>query len=154
MTVSFRAFAPEDAAQLQLQPSQWMQAGIAADAMTAEQATALHGQGEAWTAMAADGRLLCCAGIAELFPGRHGIAWSMLASDLGVRQHMAITRFARDRIAASPLPRIECLVEDDAAGRGAKWAEACGMRLRAAMPMWGPASADVLLFDRIKPCRD
>lgn len=150
MTVVFRPFHYADALSIAVQPSQWVQAGIDARCMSEEQARDLHARGAAWTAFAPDGRVLCCAGIAETFAGRQGTAWAMLATGLGIRQHLAITRFARERIAQSPLVRIESLIEADPAGRCAKWALAVGLTLEATLASWGAASETVFLYRRIR----
>lgn len=149
-TIQFEPFRARDALAIQLQPSQWVEAGIEARGMSIEQARDL--EGNAWTAWrmgpGLNMRILCCAGFRELFPGRHAVAWALLARDLGPRALLAITRFARARIAESPLARIECLTRDGAAERG--WAEAVGLRLRAELPGWGATSETLCLFDRVK----
>lgn len=149
MNVRIRLFAPDDAFALVLQPSQLVEAGIASKAMTREDADALCRRGEAWTAFADDGRVLACYGIAEIFPGRQGTAWAMLAEGLGVAAHLPITRFARGRVARSRLARVECLVADDAAGRGAKWARAVGMPREATLACWGAASETIHVHARV-----
>ena len=153
MSVVFRPFFWFDAVEIAVQPSQWVQAGIDARTMTEHEARDLAKRGAAWTAIGEDGRILCCAGIAEMFVGRQGTAWAMLAADLGVAQHLAITRFARARIAASPLVRVESLISDDPTGRCAKWAQAVGLELEATLACWGAASETVFLYRRIAPCR-
>jgi len=150
MSVRFADFRAADALTIELQPSQIIEAGIDCSRMSESQARALEGQGDAWTAFDGDGRVLCCAGIAEVFKGRQGVAWAMLAADIGAAAHLAITRFAKDQIARSPLIRIETLVAADARGRGAKWARACGLRLNAIVECWGAASETMMLFERIR----
>lgn len=153
MTVSFAAFEPADAVAILVQPSQWVQAGIDARTMTIDAACDLAARGAAWSARDPQGRLLCCAGIVETFPGRQGTAWAMLAEALGVRQHLAITRFARARIAGCGLVRVESLVDADPAGRCAKWATAVGLTFNTVLHGWGADSGTVLLFDRVLSCR-
>lgn len=153
MTVMFRRFFWFDALDIAVQPSQWVQAGIDARYMSEEQARDLGQRGPAWTAIGADGRVLCCAGITDVFAGRQGVAWAMLAADLGVAQHLAITRFAKARIAESPLIRIESMISDDPTGRCAKWALVVGLELEATLACWGAASETVFLYRRIAPCR-
>lgn len=148
--VSFADFRAEDALAIDVQPSQWRQGGIDTRELMPATARMLEGAGAAWTARAADGRVLCCAGLAEQFPGVQSFAWSILADRLGVRQHLEITRFARARIMRSAHRRIECVVEADPAGRCRKWAEAVGLSLRATVPCWGADSRTVLLMDRVR----
>lgn len=154
MNVAFATFRAADAVAIRVQPSQWVQAGIDMRELDPAQARDLEEQSIAWTARAADGRILCCAGFIETLAGVRANAWAMLAAGLGVRQHLAITRYARARIAESMLPRIECLTNDD--GRCIKWAVAVGLQFRARLECWGANAEDVLLFDRIRrsaPCR-
>ncbi|WP_061780751.1 hypothetical protein [Sphingomonas sanguinis] len=153
MSVAFRRFFWFDAIDIAVQPSQWVQAGIDARYMSEEQARDLARRGPAWTAIGDDGRLLCCAGITEIHAGRQGVAWAMLAADLGVAQHLAITRFAKAQIAASPLIRVESLISDDPTGRCVKWASAVGLEHEATLACWGAASETVYLYRRIAPCR-
>lgn len=148
--IQFEPFRARDALNIQLQHSQWVEAGIEARGMTIEQARDL--EGSAWTAWrmgpGLNMRILCCAGFRELFPGRHAIAWALLAAGIGPRALLTVTRFARARIAESPLVRIECLTRDGRAER--RWAEAVGLAFRAALPGWGAASETICVFDRVK----
>lgn len=146
--VTFSAFKGGDALAIALQPSQWIEAGIEASRLTPEGAAALEASGAAWTARDAGERILCCAGFAETFAGRQATAWAWLAADLGVRAHLAVTRFARARIAESPLRRIESLIADTAPCR--KWASAVGLALNARLECWGADSGTVLLYARVR----
>lgn len=103
-------------------------------------------QGQAWTAEAADGRILACAGILPLYAS-HGLAWALFASDIGTA-FTGITRAARRAIAVSPLKRIEALVRADHA-RGLDWAQAVGLRPNATLRAWGPQGIDHVLYERI-----
>jgi hypothetical protein len=146
--VVFRDFLPADVVALALQPSQHVCLGVTRAVHSIEDGEELAEGGEAWTAAAPDGRILCCAGFKHLWPGRHAIAWAMLGVGLGPA-HLAVTRFARDRIAESPLSRIEAIVRASVAAE-CKWAKAVGLRLRADLPQWGPDGETHLLFDRIR----
>lgn len=148
--VWFTDFRWPHALAITLQPSQWIEAGVDCSRMDEAQARALESRGAAWTAFAPDGRVLCCAGLAEVFAGRQAVAWAMLAVDLGTAAHLAITRFARAQITSSRLARIETLVAADGRGRGAKWARACGLRLNTIVERWGAASETMLLFERVR----
>lgn len=64
MSVTFRPFRAQDALDLVLQPSQWIEAGIECRAMDAHQAADMEAAGPAWSAIGNDGRVLVCAGIA------------------------------------------------------------------------------------------
>lgn len=71
-------------------------------------ADTLAAQPVAWTAWRADGTVLACFGFSEAFPGRHGTAWALLASDIG-RDHVALTRFVRKVVAGCTLDRLDVL---------------------------------------------
>lgn len=145
IAVSFRAFEPGDFLRLQVQPSQSM--GLDAGLLDLDDARDLAAHGQAWTAIDGDGRLLCCAGFREIYAGRHAIAWALLAEGLGAA-HLAITRFARARIAESPLVRIEAVVRANVPAEPA-WARVVGLGLEARLAAWGATSEDHLLFSRV-----
>ena len=67
MSVSILPFRAQDALDLALQPSQWIEAGIECRALDPDQAAAMEASGPAWTARARDGRVLCCAGIGTMY---------------------------------------------------------------------------------------
>lgn len=152
--VAFRSFLAGDVVQLALQPSQHVTLGITRPVHSIDDGRELEACGPAWTAYApSNGRILCCAGFKELWPagersGGHGVAWAMLAGGLGAA-HLAITRFARERIAESPLTRIEAIVR---AGVEAEcsWARLVGLELAAVLRAWGPDAETHLLFERIR----
>lgn len=146
MSLVFRPYDPAHALALRLQPSQAIEAGQAFAGLTAEGATLLGEQGAAWSALDGD-RVVCCAGLAESFPGRQATAWAMLAAGIGPL-HLALTRFAAARIAESPLRRIEAVVADDA--RCTLWATLCGLRREATLACWGGASETVHIFARVR----
>ena len=101
---------PHDALAIQRQASQLVQLGIERD-MSVDEARALaEGNGEAWT-VRQDGRIVACLGLKETFPGAQAVAWAILAERVGAA-HLAITRHARRRIAASGLARIEAIVRE------------------------------------------
>ncbi|NYT42325.1 hypothetical protein HZY97_16250 [Sphingomonas sp. R-74633] len=152
MSVAFFPFSARDAMRIRLQESQRVEMGIDSTAgLTMAQALDLE-QGAAWTArevrQGAVGRILCCAGFREIFTGRQGLAWAMLADGLSATQLLSVTRFARARIAASPLRRIECLTADRAPER--QWAELVGMRFNTLLHAYGAASETVCLYERVK----
>jgi hypothetical protein len=146
--VTFRDMQPGDVVQLALQPSQHTALGVTRAVHSFEDGEELALGGPSWTAIGADGRILCCAGFRELWPGRHAVAWALLASGLGAA-HLAVTRFARDRIAESPLARIEAIVRAGVAAECA-WARLVGLNLVAELRQWGPDGETHLLFERLR----
>jgi hypothetical protein len=153
MSVRIREFLAGDVVQLVLQPSQHRFLGVTRPVHSIEDGFELEAGGPAWTAIAPDGRILACYGFTYLWQptelaGGHAVAWALLAEDLG-RAHVAITRFARDTIAASPIDRIEAIVRADVAA-DCRWAEMVGFNLVATLRNWGPEGKTHLLFERIR----
>lgn len=148
-----RSFLAGDIVQLALQPSQHLTLGMLKAVHSIEDGRAIEASGPAWTAIGADGRILCCYGFAWMFPpadgfGGHALAWAMLAGDVG-SAHVAITRFARETIVASPIDRIEAIVRDDAPPE-CRWAEMVGLERIAVLRSWGPEGKTHRLYERIR----
>lgn len=138
-----------DAVVIDRQPSQRVQLGLTRE-ISEEEAEGLACGGEAWTAWTNDGtrwRIAACFGLRETFPGRQAVAWAILAEGIGAA-HLAITRFARARIAASPLRRIEAVTRTDAEHA---WAKLVGLTPAHVLRAFGAASEDHLLLERILP---
>lgn len=146
MTVTFRAMVAEDVLAIDVQSSQ--QIGFSGPVKDIDHGRALVAAGPAWSAIGADGAVLVCAGISEIFPGLQGVAWSLVGARIG-RAHVAITRFARATIANSPLRRIEAIVRADQ-HKGREWAKAVGLELNTVMMAWGPDSSPHFLFERVR----
>jgi hypothetical protein len=151
--VRIRGFLAGDVVQLVLQPSQHEFLGLTRAVHSIEDGQELAAGGPAWTVIGPEGRILACYGFTYLWPpsaltGGHAVAWAMLAPDLG-RAHFAITRFARDTIAASPIDRIEAIVRADVAA-DCRWAEMVGFEMVAILRAWGPEKKTHLLFERIR----
>ena len=136
-----------DALAIQRQVSQRMQLGVERD-MTSEEAEALaDGPGEAWTAWDGE-RVVACVGLRETFPGAQAVAWAILSQDVGTA-HLTITRFARARIAASRLARIEAIVRRDHPAE-VTWAKLVGLAPVFVLRAFGAASEDHVLCERIR----
>jgi hypothetical protein len=144
MSVAFRPMRAIDALAIARQPSQRVQLGLVRE-ITLEEAEDLANGGEAWTAEDADG-IAACIGLRETFPGRQAVAWAILRAGLG-RSHLAVSRFARARIAASPLARIEAIVKTDAE---IAWAKLVGLTPAHVLRAFGQASETHLLCERIR----
>lgn len=142
---------PIDALLIQRQASQRVQLGIERD-MTLEEAVALAEGGEAWTAFdggrRTGGAIVACFGLRETFPGRQAVAWAILAEGLG-GAHLAVTRFARARIAASTLARIEAIVRAEVHAE-CVWAKLVGLKAAHVLRAFGAASETHVLFERIR----
>lgn len=153
MSVRIRDFLAGDAVQLVLQPSQHRYLGMTRPLHSIEDGRELEAGGPAWTVLGEDGRPLACYGFTYLWPpseltGGHAVAWALLAPDLG-RAHVAITRFARDTIAASPIDRIEAIVQAEFAA-DCRWAAMVGFELVATLRSWGPEGKTHFLFERLR----
>lgn len=153
--VTFHDFSGDDLLALDLQPSQRMEAGLPAIA-TVEDARDREARGPAWTARDAAGRVICCAGFYTMAcdkvtgEPRHAVAWAALSANIGLRAHLAITRFARARVERSALARIDAYMVADPSGRCAKWAYACGLFFQTTLANWGADGSLVLLFARVR----
>jgi hypothetical protein len=152
MNVTIRPFVAGDVVQLDLQPSQHVALGVWKAVHDLEDGRELEGAGPAWTAIGG-GRVLCCYGFAYEHPpseksGGHALAWALLTAGLGAA-HLAITRFARATIAASPISRIEAIVRKDYPAER-QWAELVGFTLAATLRAWGPDGETHLLYERVR----
>lgn len=146
MTVTFAAMVATDALVIQRQASQRVQLGIERDVTIDEARDLVEGPGEAWT-VRHRGRIVACLGLRETFPGRQAVAWAILAEGVGAA-HLAVTRFARRRIAASGLARIEAIVRADVPAECA-WAQLVGLRPAHVLRAFGARSETHLLCERI-----
>lgn len=106
--VTFARLCPEDLSEIRLQPRQARQmAQLPFAGDSAEDAAAIAAQPIAWCARR-QGRIVACFGIYETFPGKHGVAWAMLAEGIGPA-HLALTRFIQGEIVRCGLARLELL---------------------------------------------
>lgn len=150
MTVAIAAMRPTDMLAIQRQSSQLVQLGIERDVTMDEAEAVADGPGEAWTARW-HGRIVACLGLRETFPGAQAVAWAILAEGVGPA-HLAITRFARARIAASGLRRIEAIVREAVPAEVA-WAGLVGLKPAHVMRCFGARSETHILCERIRECR-
>lgn len=135
------------AMSIERQASQMVQLGISRR-MNRDDAEALvAGIGEKWAVIEnATGRTVACFGLAETFPGKQGVAWAILAEGIGTA-HLAMTRFCRARVAASPLVRIEAIVRTPSE---CVWAKMIGLTFRCALPCFGALSQTHFLYDKVQ----
>lgn len=152
--LSFRPMLAGDVVQLDLQPSQHVTLGVHSRHVSYDDGLELVEYGtDCWTAVRSDGKIIACAGLRYLWPpsdrtNGHALAWALLGTGLGT-DHLAITRFLRDVIAASPLTRIEAVVR---AGVKAErtFVRLLGLSLEASLTAWGPDGEDHELYARIR----
>jgi len=147
MTVQIAAMRPADMIEIQRQASQLVQLGIERHVSIEEAEQIADGPGEAWTARY-HGRIVACLGLRETFPDRQAVAWAVLAEGIG-GAHLAITRFARARIAASTLGRIEAIVREAVPAEGA-WASLVGLAPAHVLRCFGAMSETHILCERIR----
>jgi hypothetical protein len=151
--VTFRDFLPGDAIHICLQTSQHICLGVNRPVLNIEDGLDMLLGGPAWTAIGRGGRILCCGGFKLLWPpnppltGGHAVAWAILAANLGAG-HVAITRFARDRIAEAPYSRIECITRMDVPSEFL-WARLLGFGNGRVLRKWGPEGRPHMLLERI-----
>lgn len=170
VTVTFERMRPSDLFDIIVQPSQKVQMGVPVE-FTQDEAEQLAGQHDAWTARAY-GRIVCCISIAETFEGRVATAMALFAQNIGPA-HMAVTRFARELVRTSPIPRIEAVaLAHDAEAVLARfpfldpwellaavmvdptpqcrWARLCGLQPVAVLRKYGGLGQTHVLFERIR----
>lgn len=146
MSVAIRPMVPNDAMRIQRQASQRVQLGLSRD-MTIEEAEALAEGPEAWTATDGD-RVIACVGLRETFPGVQAVAWAILCDGIGAA-HLAVTRWAKARIAGSGYRRIEAIVRADVDAE-CRWAKAVGLTPAHVLRNFGAASETHILFEAIR----
>lgn len=149
--VTFRDLLPGDVVQLALQPSQHVTLGLVRPALGYADGEELAAGGPAWTALHR-GRVVACVGAKYLWPPAdgftgHAVLWALLADGIGAA-HLAVTRFVRDRIADSPIARLEAIVRAEEEAE-CKWPRLLGLNLAAVLRRWGPEGAPHLLFERV-----
>lgn len=136
-----------DALVIQRQASQRVQLGVERDMSVDEARDLAEGPGEAWT-VRQDGRIVACLGLKETFPGAQAVAWAILSERIGAA-HLAITRHARRRIAASRLARIEAIVREAVPAELA-WAMLVGLHPAHVLRCFGQSSETHVLCERIR----
>ena len=136
-------FRPRHLSELILQPHQRAWQGR----VSAGHARVLGRQGQAWSGFGADGRPVACAGVLDRGEGR-GLAWALLAADLGPGGFVALHRAVSRGMAAMPYRRIEAHV---AAGfaPGRRWARLLGFAFEGVMRGYLADGGDALLFARL-----
>lgn len=107
-SLTFHPLEPVDLYEIERQESQMMCLGAPGE-VSDEAAEILADQPCAWTAWA-EGRVVACFGISETFPGKNGVAWSLLSGEIG-RHHLPLTRFMQDALDRSELARIELIAK-------------------------------------------
>lgn len=131
------AFEPAHVDLMRVQP--WQVGEVDASSLAAP-------YGMAWTALA-DGEVIACAGLVEMWRGR-ACAWGLLSADAG-RHMTALTREIRSRLDGVAFRRIEIAV---AAGfvAGARWARLLGFEVEGYARAYLPGGCDAVLFARVK----
>lgn len=168
--VRFARMTPNDLLTIDRQPSQRLLLGQSGE-FTREEAEQLAAMPEAWTCFHAD-RIVACVGISDMFAGRHGIAWSLLAQGIG-QAHLALTRFVRGRLAMCGHERLDTFarapdLETILARRPhldsgqivalamadptpeCRWAALLGFRPAHVLRRYGALGESVMLFERIR----
>lgn len=139
------AFRAEHLQRLTLQPAQ---VHLSAELLKPGYAAMLTAGGPCFTAEH-DGRVIACAGVVEVWPGR-GMAWALVGEGAG-RAMLAIHRAVSGFLIQAPYRRIEATVDAgfDAAQR---WIEMLGFTCETPNGMRGfnPDGSDSFLYSRVK----
>lgn len=115
--LAVRPACPADILSIERHPDQLMQLGLTGP-VGSDDAAMMCGVGcaddwgEAW-ACEWNGRLVACLGLRTTLGAGHVVAWAAIGLGIGAA-HLAVTRFARSRIASGDYVRIEAvaLAED------------------------------------------
>lgn len=144
--IGIRAMTAPDVTRLQLQPSQRLFLGHD-QVLDLDYGEGLIEAGPCWAAERPDGSILACLGFAEQGPG-YAVCWALLAEGLG-RDHLALSRVARERMLAAPYRRIEALIRADHP-KGAQWAQLLGLSFAFRVRAAGPEGEDYDLFELVR----
>lgn len=104
---------------------------------------------ESWTGRI-DGRVVFCAGVIPLWPGRSQV-WAVIASDIGSMGMLRLTRAVRRFLTLQQEIRIEATVVADF-GAGHRWMDILGFKRETPEPMRGylPDGRDAVLYARAR----
>ena len=125
MTVTLSPFVTADLDWLFLEPVQQEWLGATSPILDHDYGRAVLESGPCWTARDAAGWVLGAGGFQEFGSG-YAIAWALMAQGIG-RDHMALTRAVRAKIAEAPYSRVEALIRDDWPP-ARRWAQLLGLR--------------------------
>lgn len=142
----------------------------------AEEAALLCAQPVAWCAREGS-RIVACFGIVEMFPGRQGWGWAVLAKGIGAA-HFELTRFVQGQVGGCGLARLElraiaaAQLEQELVARGAdqdpqaalqvalqlatpeiRWAVLLGLMPVHLLRQYGAAGEAFVLFERLSKAR-
>ncbi|QUM73345.1 hypothetical protein [Sphingopyxis granuli] len=150
MTIEIRPLQPLDVLALDRQPNVEGQFGLYEPIKNIRHGIELQAMGPAWSAIAGDGTVLCCAGFGQVFADVQATAWAIFSRQFveSARAQAAVIRFMRARVAEGPWRRIEALCRAAWPAEG-RWLERVGFSRVALLRAWGPQSEDYWLFERV-----
>ena len=138
-----KEYAPDDLLKLDLQSGQAIFKEFTGDKSYAKWLMS----GDSYSLFEGD-RLLCCAGVIEIWGGRaHG--WAFISEQVDGADLLKITRAAKRLFDASPYQRIETTV-DIGFTQGHRWAKLLGMEYEGTHKKYSPDGIDVCMYARIK----
>jgi hypothetical protein len=135
-TVTLSPFVPADLDWLFLEPVQQAWLGATSPVLDEDYGRAVLECGPCWTARDGNGWVLGAGGFQEFGRswdaansergGGYAIAWGLVAQGVG-RDHLALTRLVRAKIAEAPYGRVEALIRADWPP-ARRWARMLGLR--------------------------
>ena len=143
-------YKAEHLLKFRLQPAQlYLAAWTTEDHAHAVEMAVETNMGWAFTGVDDDGKILGCAGVNLMWPGR-GLAWSYLSREVGryfPKVHRAVLRFMN----GCPVHRIEATV-DAGFAEGHRWVTMLGFVQETPKPMRGyrPDGGDCYLYARVR----
>jgi len=149
--ITIRALEPIDVVALDLQESQVGQLGAFEPVRDIKHGVELQSLGPAWSAIDAQGDVLCCAGFGTVFPKQQALAWALFGKRFAanVRAQAAVLRFMRARVADVGFVRLEAMARAACPSECA-WLERIGFERRMLLRKWGPLGEDHVFFERVK----
>lgn len=145
--MEIRPFRPADLPALDVQPFQRAWCRRCAVPLTQAHGEALLEAGPAWTAVAADGRLLGVGGFHVVNPC-YAVAWALLADRIGWAM-TGISRAVIRQIDALGFRRIEALVPVGFEA-GLDWADMLGFDLFGVQRSAAPDGSDLAVFEMVR----
>ena len=144
MTFTTLEFRPDHLRALTLQHAQAHHIGALDDPEFADHIAASCAQS---VTVLADGRIIACGGIVELWDNR-GMIWSLIAKGRP-SEFIAVHRAARRMLDACRFRRVEAYV-DEGFEQGCRWMEMLGFDLETPFPMRAFAGErDCYLYARV-----
>lgn len=139
-SLTFREFEPDDLLKLELQEAQRFFSTVTS---SPEYGQELAAAGKAWTALD-NGKPIGCSGVVSQWEGR-GVAWALLAPDIGPEKFLIIHGAVRDFLRQAPYHRIEAWADMEFKA-GHRWLRMLGFKIEGIMRRFTSDKRDAALY--------